>query len=70
MQEKELQPTPCRVKTCPANVSQKSRLGYCPIHNVVATDPVMFDKALEGKISAGMKEFAKDIDRGLYPKSF
>lgn len=68
MQEENLDSTPCRVKTCPALASQKSQLGYCPLHNMVASDPEQYQRALEGKLNNALKEFAKEISVGMYPR--
>lgn len=67
MQPEKLE-TPCKVKDCPALAKRTSIYSYCPIHESVATDQAMFDKALGGKLNAKLKEFALDCDRGVYPK--
>jgi hypothetical protein len=69
MQQDQLEHKPCRAKECPALAAPKSVFGYCAVHNAVATDVNMFDKALAGKLTAVLKEFAKDCDRGIYPKT-
>lgn len=58
----------CIVKNCPALKSPVSGLGYCPIHHKVCCDPQLFQQALDGRISAIMKEFAKEVERGVYPR--
>jgi hypothetical protein len=68
MQEEKLESIVCRVKTCPALASPNSAFGYCPTHNWVTNDPVVFDLALNGKLNATLREFAKDVERGIYPK--
>lgn len=60
---------PCRVKTCPALSTPRSIYSYCPIHDAVATQPEMFEKALKGKLTAFLREFALDCERGYYPKT-
>jgi hypothetical protein len=35
---------------------------------MAATDQATFDLALSGKLNPALKEFAKDIERGIYPK--
>jgi hypothetical protein len=63
-------PVPCIYKSCVSYRSEKSGYGYCSIHHQVACDPILFAKALSSQISPDMKEFAKDLDRGLYKKGF
>ena len=68
MQEKNLESIVCTVKTCPAVRSPKSPFGYCPVHNMVATDPEQYQMALDGKLNNTLKEFAKEISVGIYPR--
>jgi hypothetical protein len=68
MQEKNLDSIVCTVKTCPAIKSPHSPFGYCPVHNRIATDPEQYQLALDGKLNAALKAFAKEISVGIYPR--
>lgn len=68
MQQSQLDPTVCRVKTCPAQPKNGCGFGYCPVHCWVACDPAVYDKAVNGKLNPTLKEFALDIGRGIYPR--
>lgn len=61
---------PCRYKPCVSFAKNSSTYGYCSIHDLVACDARTFDLALKGQISAAVRQFAEDVDRGLYPKGF
>jgi hypothetical protein len=61
---------PCRYSRCPAFKSERSPFGYCTIHNQVATVKDIYDKALAGRVSAELKLFAQDLDRGIFPSFF
>ena len=61
---------PCKYKSCVSFSTTKSRLGYCSIHDLVANDPNTHQLALKGQLSAGLRTFAEDLDKGAYPKGF
>lgn len=48
--------------------SSKSFFDYCPLHDSVAMNPELFDLALKGRLTPLMKEFALEVERGIYPK--
>lgn len=62
--------TPCKYTNCVSFCTEKSVFGYCYIHHQVATIEELYDKALKGQISAPLKEFALDLQRGLFPSNF
>ena len=41
--------------------------GYCPVHDHVATDHLIFAEALKGHAGAALKEFCKEVELGIYP---
>lgn len=64
----QLSKNPCLVKNCPGLAVPKSVFRYCAIHEMVATDADHFNLALKGRLTPLLKEFALDVERGIYPR--
>ena len=60
----------CRVKNCPALRVAQSVHGYCSVHFAVSSRIEMFDLALKGKMTPLLRDFAEQLDKGLYPRTF
>ena len=58
----------CLVKYCPALKVAKSVHGYCAIHEMIVSSAESWDLASSGKMGKVFLEFAKDCERGIYPR--